>query len=112
MTDSVTSEQLYEQLQAVIRETETLLQSTASYAGDKVGQTRERASETLRAAKERLAQMQDKVSDRAGDYVKYGREYVSTNPWQSVGIAAGIGLLLGALIVGSTFDRDRDRDRD
>jgi ElaB/YqjD/DUF883 family membrane-anchored ribosome-binding protein len=106
MTDSVTSEQLYEQLQAVIRETETLLQATATYAGDKVGQTRERANETLRAAKERLSDMQDNLSERAGDYVKYGRRYVRSNPWQSVGIAAGVGLLLGALIIGTTFDRD------
>ena len=106
MTDSVTSDQLYEQLQAVIRETEVLLKATASYAGGKVGQTRERANETLRSAKERLSDMQDDLTDRAGDYVKYGRTYVRNNPWQSIGIAAGVGLLLGALVIGTTIDRD------
>jgi ElaB/YqjD/DUF883 family membrane-anchored ribosome-binding protein len=106
MADSVTSEDLYEQLQAVIRETEGLLKATASYAGGKFDATRERAGETLRSAKGRLSDMQDEVSDRAGDYVKYGRKYVRSNPWQSVGIAAGVGLLLGALVIGTTFDRD------
>ena len=105
MADSVTSEDLYEQLQTVIRETEALLQASASYAGDKVGQTRERAGETLRSAKARLADMQEDLSDRADDYFKTGRRYVRSNPWQSVGIAAGIGLVLGALLIGS-IDRD------
>jgi ElaB/YqjD/DUF883 family membrane-anchored ribosome-binding protein len=106
MADSVTSEDLYDQLQTVIRETESLLQATASYAGGKVENTREKAGETLRAAKDRLSDMQDGLTDRAGDYVKYGRKYVRNNPWQSIGIAAGIGVLLGALLVGSTIDRD------
>ena len=105
MTDSVTSEQLYEHLQAVIRDTEALLQATASYAGDKADQARAKASETLRAAKARAAQMHDEVVDRAGDYVKQGQQYVRDNPWQSIGLAAGIGLLVGALLIGTSFNR-------
>ncbi|HEX4375958.1 MAG TPA: DUF883 family protein [Steroidobacteraceae bacterium] len=106
MADSVTSEELYERLQTVIRETEALLQASASFAGEKVGNTRERAGETLRSAKARLADIQDEVSDRASDYIGTGRRYVRSNPWQSIGIAAGIGLVLGALLIGSTVDRD------
>jgi ElaB/YqjD/DUF883 family membrane-anchored ribosome-binding protein len=108
MTDPVTSEQLYEHLQAVIRDTEALLQATASYAGDKAEQAREKASETLRAAKSRISEMQDEMLDRTSDYVKQGQQHVRDNPWQSIGLAAGIGLLVGALLIGSSFGRSRD----
>jgi ElaB/YqjD/DUF883 family membrane-anchored ribosome-binding protein len=105
MADSVTSEQLYEHLQAVIRDTEALLQATASFAGDKAEQARDRASESLASAKERLSDMQDDVLDSARDYVKTGRKYVRENPWQSVGVAAGIGLLVGIVLLGTAFSR-------
>jgi ElaB/YqjD/DUF883 family membrane-anchored ribosome-binding protein len=105
MAESVTSEQLYEHLQAVIRDTEALLQATASYAGDKAEQARARAGETLSAAKARVAEMQDDVVDRTRDYVKQGQEYVRNNPWQSIGLAVGIGLLVGALLLGTAFNR-------
>jgi ElaB/YqjD/DUF883 family membrane-anchored ribosome-binding protein len=105
MTDPVTSEQLYEHLQAVMRDCEALLQATASYAGDKADQARSKASDSLRAAKERLSDVQDDVLDRSRDYVKQGQKYVRDNPWQSVGVAAGIGLLLGVLLASTSFSR-------
>ena len=105
MTDPVTSEQLYEHLQAVIRDCEALLQATASYAGDKADLARAKATESLRAAKERLSDVQEDVMDRTRDYVKQGQKYVRDNPWQSVGLAAGIGLLVGALLLSKSFNR-------
>jgi ElaB/YqjD/DUF883 family membrane-anchored ribosome-binding protein len=105
MTDPVTSEQLYEHLQAVIRDTEALLQATASYAGDKAEQARAKAGETLRAAKARMSDVQDEMVDRTRDYVKQGQQYVRDNPWQSIGLAAGIGLLVGALLLSNSFNR-------
>jgi ElaB/YqjD/DUF883 family membrane-anchored ribosome-binding protein len=108
MTDPVTAEQLYEQLQAVIRDSEALLQATASYAGEKADQARAKARETLHSAKERLAQMQDDMVDRTRDYMKQGQQYVRDNPWQAIGIAAGIGILVGMLLLGTTVGRSRD----
>jgi ElaB/YqjD/DUF883 family membrane-anchored ribosome-binding protein len=112
MTDPVTSEQLYEHLRAVIRDSEALLQATASYAGDKADLARAKAADSLRAAKERLneakerlADVQDDVMDRTRDYVKQGQKYVRDNPWQSVGLAAGIGILVGVLLLSSSFNR-------
>jgi ElaB/YqjD/DUF883 family membrane-anchored ribosome-binding protein len=105
MADPVTTEQLYEHLQAVIRDAEALLQATASFAGDKAEEARARASETLRSAKERLSDVPDDVLDSARDYVRQGRRYVRDNPWQAIGVAAGIGLLLGALLLGSAYNR-------
>ena len=105
MDDPVTAQMLYDHLQAVIRDTEALLQATAAYAGDKAEQARAKAGNSLRAAKERLSDVQDDVVDRTRDYVSQGHKYVRDNPWQSVGLAAGIGLLVGVLLIGSTFNR-------
>jgi ElaB/YqjD/DUF883 family membrane-anchored ribosome-binding protein len=103
--EQITSEDLYEHLQAVIRDTEALLQATASYAGDKAEHARTKAGDTLRAAKERLGDMQDDVVDRTRDYMKQGQQYVRDNPWQSIGVAAGVGLLIGMLLIGTSFGR-------
>lgn len=108
MADPVTAEQLYEHLQAVIRDSEALLHATASYAGEKVDLARAKAKETLHSAKERVAEMQDEMVDRTHDYVTQGQQYVRDNPWQAIGIAAGVGILLGVLLLGSTFGRSRD----
>lgn len=105
MAKRVTSEDLYEHLQDVIRDTEALLQATASYAGDQAQQARDKAGDSLRAAKERLSEVQDDVADRTRDYMKQGDQYVRDNPWQSVGLAAGIGLLVGALLLGTLSSR-------
>lgn len=38
------------------------------------------------------------VGERARDAARDTEHYVRRNPWQAVGIAAGVGLLLGVLI--------------
>ena len=47
--DPVDAEQLYEHLQAVIRDSEALLKASASYAGDKIDVAKAQAAETLAA---------------------------------------------------------------
>jgi ElaB/YqjD/DUF883 family membrane-anchored ribosome-binding protein len=105
MSERVTSEDLYQHLQAIIRDTEALMQATASFAGDKAEQARAKAGDSLRAAKERIGNVQDDMTERAQDYLRQGQQYVRDNPWQSIGVAAGIGLLVGALLLGSLTSR-------
>ena len=101
MTDPVDAEQLYEHLQAVIRDSEALLKASASYAGDKIDVAKAQAAETLASAKERLAEVQDTILSQGRDYALKGDQYVRDNPWQSVGFAALAGFVFGALLVRS-----------
>ena len=101
MTDPVDAEQLYEHLQAVIRDSEALLKASASYAGDKIDVAKAQAAETLASAKERLAEVQDSILSQGRDYALKGDQYVRDNPWQSVGFAALAGFVFGALLVRS-----------
>jgi ElaB/YqjD/DUF883 family membrane-anchored ribosome-binding protein len=59
---------------------------------------RARAEESVRQAKERLAGVEEEALRRAKVLTGEAEEYVRANPWQAVGVAAGIGLVLGLLI--------------
>ena len=99
--DPVDAEQLYEHLQAVIRDSEALLKASASYAGDKIDLAKSQAAETLASAKERLADVQEGIVGQTREYIQKGDEYVHENPWQSVGFAALAGFVFGALLMRS-----------
>ena len=78
---------LMDDLRAVLADAEELLRATAGDAAPKVQEVRARAEETLKHARERL--------DSAGRELD---TKVRENPWVAVGVAAGIGLLLGVLL--------------
>jgi len=94
----VSKEKLMQDLRMVVADTEELLRATASQAGDKISAARERIQENLAAAKERLAAAQDAVVAKTKQAAKVTDEYVHDNPWKAVGIAAGVGLIIGMLI--------------
>lgn len=98
MTKPVTAEQLMDDLHTVIRDAEGLLKATATQTGEKVQEFRAKAEESVRQAKERLAGVEEEAMRRAKEMAGDADEYVRGNPWQAVGIAAGIGLVLGLLI--------------
>jgi ElaB/YqjD/DUF883 family membrane-anchored ribosome-binding protein len=98
MTERVTAEQLIEDLNTVIRDAEGLLRATAAQGGEKIQEVRARAEESVRHAKERLAGLENEALRRAEALAGDANEFVRGNPWQAVGIAAGIGLVLGLLI--------------
>jgi ElaB/YqjD/DUF883 family membrane-anchored ribosome-binding protein len=95
---TVSADKLVDDLHTVIRDAESLLKATASQTGEKIDQARARAEESVRQAKERLADVEDEALKRARALAEEADEYVRDNPWQVVGVAAGIGLVLGMLI--------------
>ena len=96
--ETVTTEKLMEDLQLVIRDAEALLQATAGQAGEKVETLRARARESLQQARERLAAAEQVTVQRARKTAQSVDQLVHERPWQAVGIAAGVALLLGLLI--------------
>ena len=98
MSEAVTTDKLFADMQAVVRDTEALLKATAAQSGEKVQEARARTEESLRQAKARLAGVEDEALKRARALAGEAEEYVRDNPWHATGIAAGIGLVLGLLI--------------
>ena len=96
--NEISKEKLMQDLRVVVADAEELLRATAGQAGEKVAAARERIQENLAAAKQRLAAAQDAVVARTKEAAKVTDEYVHENPWKAVGIAAGVGLVIGMLI--------------
>ena len=59
---------------------------------------RAKVQATLDRAKDNLHDLQDAAVERAKAAGRATDAYVHENPWQSIGVAAGVGLLLGMLI--------------
>ena len=91
------AEQLMDDLQTVLEDAEALLSATTGQAGERIQQVRARAEETVRAVKDRLSAAQNEVTRRAREALDDADEYVRENPWQSIGVAAGIAFLVGLL---------------
>lgn len=98
MAGDVSKEKLMQDLRVVVADAEELLRATAGQAGEKVSSARERIQESLSHAKERLIAAEEAVVAKTRQAAKVTDEYVHENPWKSVGIAAGAGLIIGMLI--------------
>lgn len=96
--EEVTKEKLMHDLSVVVSDAEELLRATASHASEKMPAIRARIQENLASAKERLEAAQHKAIEKTRAAAKATDDYVHENPWKSVGIAAGVGLVIGMLI--------------
>jgi len=89
---------LMAELRAVIANAEDLLERAADEVGTNSVGLRERLRQRMSDAKDSLYTLQSAATDKARAAGRATDDYVHENPWQSVAIGAGIGLLLGMLI--------------
>jgi ElaB/YqjD/DUF883 family membrane-anchored ribosome-binding protein len=97
-TVTVTKEKLAEDLRTVISDAEELLRVTADQAGEKFAATRQKVQDSLQRARAELADVEEVLVTQGKQAARVADDYVRANPWQSVGIAAGIGVIIGLLI--------------
>lgn len=74
-------------------DTQAVMAATSDIAGEKVGKARER----LGAAMERGKEVYGQVRDKAFDGVRLTDQAVRDHPYQVLGIAFGVGALIGFL---------------
>jgi ElaB/YqjD/DUF883 family membrane-anchored ribosome-binding protein len=91
-------EKLLEDVRMVVADVDELLKATASQTGERIVMARAKASESLQVAKARLDEAHASAVGKVKVAVKTTDEYVHENPWQSMGVAAALGLALGVLI--------------
>ena len=80
-----------------------LMAATADVAGEKVSEARQRLAAALDSGKE----VYGRVRDKAVEGVQAADEVVHEHPYQAIGIAFGVGALLGYLV-----SRRRSRNSD
>lgn len=94
----VSRDKIKSDLKTVLSDMDEYLRATASQTGEKIGVLRERLQDQMRRTKDRLADTREVVVDKTKEAARATDEYVHDNPWRAVGIAAGIGLIIGMLI--------------
>jgi ElaB/YqjD/DUF883 family membrane-anchored ribosome-binding protein len=61
--------------------------------------------ETFQNARERLNETFATVKQRAGEAREYTDQVVRANPWSSIGVGFGVGILVGALVTLAASSR-------
>ncbi|HUG13309.1 MAG TPA: hypothetical protein VMM36_20000 [Opitutaceae bacterium] len=90
-----TPKELVSELQALVAEAQTMMaDSLSEHSADAVEALRERFA----AAQERLAATYDKAKTKVVAGAKATDATIRENPYQSIAVAVGVGLLLGMLI--------------
>jgi ElaB/YqjD/DUF883 family membrane-anchored ribosome-binding protein len=96
--NTASKDRLIADMKVVVADAEELLRATASQAGEKVTALRGKIEDNLVKARASLSDAQGAVIDKAKEVGHATDEYVQDNPWKSVGIAAGVGFVIGLLI--------------
>jgi len=90
----LTRERLAEDLRTLVRDAEELLKSGAEQAGEKATELRARLQVSLDKAKETCHRLEGHAIESA----KAADRVIRRHPYESMGIAFGVGVLLGVLI--------------
>lgn len=89
---------LMHDLRVVIDDAQELLRMTADQVGDGAMGVRARVEARLADATRELKHLQEVAVNGAKAAGDATDEYVRTHPWQSIGIAAGVGVMAGLLL--------------
>lgn len=91
-------ERVMADLKALAGDAEALLGATADDASDKAKEARARLRAAVEKAKSSYEELQSRGIGAAKDAVKTTDDSIRSHPYESIGIAFGIGLLLGVLL--------------
>lgn len=91
-------ERVLADLRALTHDAEELLKATAGDVSEKAAEARTRVTAALERARATYQEMQDQGIASAREAVKKADTVIREHPYQSLGIAFGIGLLLGVLL--------------
>jgi ElaB/YqjD/DUF883 family membrane-anchored ribosome-binding protein len=94
----VTKEQLIQDFKVVVSDAEALLKATAGQSGEALASVRAKVGESLAAAKAKMIDAEEALLVRTKAAAKATDEYVHVHPWQAIGIAASVGMVIGLLI--------------
>lgn len=94
----VTKDQLIEEYNAVVAETAQLLKSVANAGGETASAVRASVEQNLAIAKDRLRDVQQVATEKTQAAAQATDVYVHEHPWQAIGIAAGLTVVIGVVI--------------
>lgn len=87
-------------LKALVSGLEDLLSNAADSTKDAVHDTRKQMDSSLRHARHMVNELEKRVASEVKTTARTTNRLVRNNPWQTIGIAAGVGVLIGLLLSG------------
>ncbi len=105
-TQEVTREKLLQDFNTVVAETEKLLKDAAVVGGDKANAMRHEVELKLKAAREKLVEIEQAAVVKTKAAAQATDTYVHEKPWQAIGITAGVSVLVG-ITIGLLLNRHR-----
>ncbi|UDG82977.1 putative protein YqjD [Candidatus Vallotia lariciata] len=94
----INKEHLMSDIKTVLSDAEDLLKQAASTTGERANELSEKALIRLKQAKEKASDVQVVVVKKGKKAARATDDYVHDHPWTSIGVATGIGMLIGLLI--------------
>jgi ElaB/YqjD/DUF883 family membrane-anchored ribosome-binding protein len=98
MTSEAERNELITDAKSLMNDADEIVKSMATASGEKLADLGEKLRIKLRGAKEKMADAQYMVADKAKAAARATDDYVHDNPWQAIGIAAGLAFVLGLLV--------------
>jgi ElaB/YqjD/DUF883 family membrane-anchored ribosome-binding protein len=86
-------------LKTLARDSEDLLKATLHDASDKTTEARSRVTLALERARATISELQEQAAIAARTVAKRSDAFICRHPLQLVGVAFGLGLLIGVLAV-------------
>ena len=91
-------QQLVSDIKSVISDAEDMLGATADQTGEKIANLRVRIEARLRDARLRLSEAEAVLVTASKAAARATDDYVHDSPWTAIGVAAGVGVLVGLTI--------------
>lgn len=91
-------DQVVSDFKSLLSEGEALFKSAAAGGDQALAAARDKFKQQLEVAKERYWELQDAAVKKAKVAATATDEYVHVNPWTSIAVAGGVGLLLGLMV--------------
>jgi ElaB/YqjD/DUF883 family membrane-anchored ribosome-binding protein len=85
-------------LKALMQDAQALFTQATQSGGIKADELRSRGMDLLDSALEHVQQLQNVTLEKGKELADSTDDYVRENPWQAVGLAAAVGVLIGMLI--------------
>ena len=95
---SQASQQLVADLRTLAADAEELVKATAAQTGERIAEARGKIQKSVADLKPQLVQAQAVLTEKTKAAATTADAVVRENPWAAVGVAAGVGVLLGLLI--------------
>jgi ElaB/YqjD/DUF883 family membrane-anchored ribosome-binding protein len=96
--NEITTQKLAEDLKVLINDAEELLKATASETGERIVDLRRRVEQRLAGCQADLAGQGGGWSHKAEQLKACAASCLRDNTWTKVGIAVGVGLVVGLLL--------------